>query len=156
MSVLRHALRLAAAAVITTGITAAISVNSADAQRRLGEFRQEQWQELDNRRVAPGTGSVNMPVGRHEGRHTAIRLQVLDEPMFIRSLQVTYENNTRNDIPIRRLLRPGETTEPLDLEGGARLIRDVQVTFQGYFLGHVKFPAEKDTQNLREAVGFVR
>ncbi len=126
MSVMRYALRFAAAALVT----GAAIVGTADAQRRGGEFRQEQWQELDNRRVAPGTNNIVLPVGRFEGRHTAIRLQVLDEPMFIAGMRVTYENGTQNEIPIRRLMRPGETTEPLDLEGGVRLIREVQVSFR--------------------------
>ncbi len=126
MAVMRYALRLAAAAFVSGLVFA----GSADAQRRSGEFRQEQWQELDNRRVAPGTNNVTLPVGRFEGRHSAIRLQVLDEPIFVAGLRVTYENGTRNEIPIRRLMRPGETTEPIDLEGGARLIREVQVSFQ--------------------------
>ncbi len=126
MSVLRYAMRTAAAVLVAGSVL----TGTADAQRRWGEFRQEQWQELDNRRVAPGTNSITLPVGRFEGRHTAIRLQVLDDPIFVAGFRVIYENGTQNEIPIRRLMRPGETTEPIDLEGGARLIREVRVSFQ--------------------------
>lgn len=103
---------------------------SADAQRRWGEFRAEQWQQLDAKRVQPGTRNTVMQVGRLDGRHTAVRLQVLDDAIFIQSLVVTYGNGTQTEIPVRRLMRPGETTPPLDLEGDARFIRDVNVTFR--------------------------
>lgn len=127
MLLMRYAQRVAAA----TAMSAMLFAGAAEAQpRRWGEFRQDQWQQIDTRQIAPGTNNVVLPVSRFDGRHTAVRLQVLDEPVFITALQVTYQNGTQNQIPIRRLLRPGEVTQPLDLEGGARLIRDVRVSFQ--------------------------
>jgi hypothetical protein len=107
------------------------SMSGADAQQhRWSQFYEDQWQELDTQRVQPGTQQITMQVGRREGRHNAIRLRVMDEPVFIRSLVVTYGNGTSTEIPVRRLLRPGEATEPLDLEGEERFIRNVTVSFR--------------------------
>lgn len=126
MKTVRKWLLLAVAAV-ATGV---LAVPTAEAQRRWGQFQENQWEELDNRSVAPGTREITLPVGRREGKHTAIRLRVMDDPIFIRQIRVTYGNGTQTEIPIRRLIRPGETTEPIDLEGDARFVREVNVEFR--------------------------
>lgn len=90
-------------------------------------FDPARWVEMDVKRVTTRDTRVVMPVGRQEGRHGAIRLRVLDTRLFIRSLTVTYGNGTSTEIPVRRVLGEGDATEPIDLEGDLRFIKEVVV-----------------------------
>lgn len=111
--------------------TVTLAAPSADAQRRWGDFRENQWEVMEERQVRPGTSSVVLPAaGRRGATYTGIRIRVLDEPIYVDSLRIVYGNGTEDDRPIRRVMRPGETTEPIDLEGGARYIQAVRVVFR--------------------------
>ena len=73
-----------------------------------------------------------MPVGRGEGRHARIRLRVLEEPLFVRSVTVVYGNGETSEFNFRGALEPGESSPPLDLAGADRRrgIRQVVVSLR--------------------------
>ena len=116
------------AAVATAGLL--IAGSPADAQRRNYDDRVEAWDELDVRAIDPRSDNITMPVGRREGQHTAIRLRVLDDSIFIRRINVVYGDGTSSGIALRRSLGSGEMTEAIDLEGDRRFIREVQVFYR--------------------------
>jgi hypothetical protein len=117
--------------VALAALLLAASVSAADAQRRWGEYRDTQWEVIQERQVRPGARDVVIPAeGRSGSRYTAIRVQVLDEPLFITGLSVQYGNGQISEIPVRRIMRPGDTTEPIDLEGGGRYINAIRVGIQ--------------------------
>ncbi|MFM2423370.1 MAG: hypothetical protein RL291_1900 [Pseudomonadota bacterium] len=122
---------VATLAVLAPPASAQFGPGGFDRERR-GErprtpFDASRWQELETRNVSARDDRVVLPVGRQEGRHSSIRLRVLDTPLFVRRLTVVYGNGTQTEIPVRRVLGEGDVTEPIDLEGDLRFIREVIV-----------------------------
>lgn len=66
-------------------------------------------------------------VGRREGRYQAIRLFAKGGDVEINDLKVVYGNGRPDDIQVRKLLRQGEQTRPLDLQGRDRFIRQLEL-----------------------------
>lgn len=88
----------------------------------------DQYQELDIQRVDLRSDRFVMPVGRGEGRVSAIKLRVLDNPVFVRRLEILYGNGRSQEVRIGEVLEPGRETRVIDLEGDLRFIREVVVT----------------------------
>lgn len=66
-------------------------------------------------------------VGRREGRYQAIRLFAKGGDVEINDLKVVYGNGLPDDIQVRKHLRQGDQTLPLDLKGRDRLIRQLEL-----------------------------
>jgi hypothetical protein len=58
-------------------------------------------------------------VGRKEGRFRKIALRAVGNDIEVLDLKVFYTNGAPDDIPVRRVLRAGQRSEPLDLKGAA-------------------------------------
>ncbi len=58
-------------------------------------------------------------VGRKEGRFRRIALRAIGNDIEVLDLKVIYTNGAPDDIPVRRVLRAGQQSEPLDLKGAA-------------------------------------
>jgi len=69
-------------------------------------------------------------VGRQEGRFRQILLRVSRNDIELVDLRVVYGNGAVDDIPVRRFIRRGEETPPLDLKGEARAIDRVELTYR--------------------------
>lgn len=89
------------------------------------------WQELGCQPVSLfGTDRDSVRVGRREGRFKAIRLYVRGADVEMLDLKVIYANGQPDDIQVRSLLREGQRTRPLDLEGHARSIDRVDMVYR--------------------------
>mgnify|MGYP001005086127 CR=1 FL=1 len=75
------------------------------------------YAELDVQTFPVGQTEVRMPVGWKEGAYRAIRLRALDDPVFIRRVQIRYENGYVEETRIRQDLNPGDMTSDIDLAG---------------------------------------
>ncbi len=100
-------------------------------------------------RMGPGPGSPTQPgmwdrlgtrmVGfqvdndafdlQGEGRFRALRLCVARNAVQFRDVEVHFGNGERQDLPVRRFIRAGACTPPLDLDGRERRIRRVVMTY---------------------------
>jgi len=69
-------------------------------------------------------------VGRQEGRFAQILLKVERNDIELLDLKVVYGNGEADDIPVRRIIRKGEETGPLDLKGRSRAIDRVELTYR--------------------------
>ena len=69
-------------------------------------------------------------VGRQEGRFKAIRLHARGGDVEMLDLKVVYANGEPDDIQVRRVLRRGERTNPLDLRGWQRSIDRVEMLYR--------------------------
>jgi len=95
------------------------------------EPRRDAWIELGCHQVAlVGKDRDIIPVGRREGRFKAIRLGVRGSDVEVRDLTVVYANGEPDNLQVRRLIRAGEFTRPLDLKGWERAIDRVEMTFK--------------------------
>jgi hypothetical protein len=84
------------------------------------------WIDLGCRRVAVDRVDRDViPVGRRTGGFKKIRLSSRGGDVHLLDLDVVYNGGQHDDIQVRRLLRQGERTRPLDLRGWERRIERV-------------------------------
>lgn len=89
------------------------------------------WTELGCKQVALfGRDRDSVEVGRREGRFKAIRLHVRGADVEMLDLRVIYANGAPDDIPVRRVIRQGDRTAPLDLRGFERSIQRVDMVYR--------------------------
>jgi hypothetical protein len=101
--------------------------DDALAQRR-GE--REEWVELGCKEVSFRVDRDVLPVGRQEGRFYAIRLYARGGAVEMLNLRVVYANGDPDNIAVRHVLDRGERTRPLDLQGRARSIRNIEMVYR--------------------------
>lgn len=70
-----------------------------------------------------------IPVGRRDGRFRAIKLRVSGNDIELRDLDVVYGNGANDDLQVRSLIRAGGETRWIDLRGGNRFIRQINLTY---------------------------
>ena len=131
-----------------------LAAGDASAQRRDRERDRDrdrdrgQWELLGTQAVGFRVNRDVINVGRREGRFTRIALEARDNDIFIMDLKVIFLNNDVQDIPVRAQLRRDERTRPLDLIGGERGIRQIQIVYRARpgFGGHalLRVYGEKD------------
>lgn len=108
---------------------------SASAQRdrdrgRDRDWNRDQWELLGDKRVGLGVDRDVINVGRREGRFEKIRLEVLDNDVFLLDLKIVYGNGDVQDFPVGALIRRGSGTRPIDLTGGDRFIDRIEMTYR--------------------------
>ena len=119
-------MRLVKITAAMLALAVAVPVQSSQAQRR-----DSGWERLGCRSVAlAGRDRDVIPVGRRDGRFRAIRLAAAGNDVNVLDLKVVYGNGAVDDIQVRRRLRQGERTGPLDLRGRERFIQRVELTYR--------------------------
>ena len=88
------------------------------------------WELLGQQKVGFLVDRDVIKVGAREGAFTTIELRVTGNAIEFLDLKVIYANGTVDDIPVRRIVRAGGTTGPLDLKGQARRIDRVQMVYR--------------------------
>ncbi len=112
---------LLAAALVFTGMMA----SDAFAQRRDSD-----WVDLGCQTVSFRVDRDVLRVGRRDGRFGAIRLHARGGDVEMLDLRVVYANGQPDDIPVRRVLRRGDRTNPLDLRGSDRFIDRIEMVYR--------------------------
>jgi len=91
-----------------------------------GPGRGDNWQLLGSTRVGGfGADRDVIDVGRREGQFENIALQVREGAAYIVEVSVIYGNNDAQRIDIRRPLKDGERSPPLNLQGRGRAIKSI-------------------------------
>lgn len=112
------AVLLTALLVATVGITSA-----AFAQRT------DDWELLGATRIGGyGFDRDEIDVGTSKGRFEKIRVRARSSGVYIRDLRVVFGNGEAQDIRLGDRLREGSVSAPIDLAGGERLIKHIEVT----------------------------
>jgi hypothetical protein len=94
--------------------------------RGTGPGRGDNWQLLGSTRVGGfGADRDVIDVGRREGQFENIALQVRGGAAYIVEVSVIYGNNDAQRIDIRRALKDGERSPPLNLQGRGRAIKSI-------------------------------
>lgn len=92
---------------------------------------EREWTELGCKQVSLfGRDRDTIGVGRREGRFKAIRVHVRGADVEMLDLHVIYANGAPDDIPVRRVIRQGDRTGPLDLRGFERSIRQIDMVYR--------------------------
>ena len=88
------------------------------------------WVDLGCQTVSFRVDRDVLRVGRRDGRYGAIRLHVRGGDAEMLDLRVIYTNGEPDNIQVRRILRRGDRTNPLDLRGGERLIDRIEMVYR--------------------------
>jgi hypothetical protein len=106
--------------------------------------RAPQWVVLGCRDVNFLADHDVIPVGRRDGRFTAIRIQVIGNEIHMYDLKVVYGNGAPDDIPVRLDIKAGGRTVAKDLRGRDRVIQRIEMAYgsKPNFKGHAKVCAE--------------
>lgn len=95
--------------------------------------RGDAWQLLGSTRIGGmGIDHDVIDVGRREGRFKSIVLEAREGAVFIVDLTIVYANNDVQRIDLRRSLRGGERTPPLNLQGRDRQIRRIEIAARAW------------------------
>ncbi len=93
--------------------------------------RPEAWVELGCQQVSfVGRDRDVIRVGRRDGRFSAIRLRARNNDVEMLDLRVVYGNGEPDDIPVRRVIRVGSQSGPLDLRGRDRFIERIEMVYR--------------------------
>jgi hypothetical protein len=129
---LRHVVSAMAGALALASMLATDALAQRfERERERGERRDRgEWVELGCKEVSLRVDRDVVPVGRREGRFSAIRLYARGGDVEMLDLKVIYANGDPDDIRVRRILERGERTRPLDLRGRARTINSIQMVYR--------------------------
>ena len=68
-----------------------------------------------------------IPVGREAGRFASIRVAVERSDVAFHDIRVIYLDGEVDTLAVRRLIRAGDTSPPLNLKGDSRFIREIEL-----------------------------
>jgi hypothetical protein len=89
------------------------------------------WVELGCQKVSfLGKDRDVVKVGRKEGRFKAIRLKVSGNDVEMLDLKVIYAGGQPDDLSVRKVIRAGSQSGPLDLKGRERAIERVEMVYK--------------------------
>ena len=60
----------------------------------------------------------------------SLRLKVIDAPVEFTDITVVYENDMRQDISVRKLIKRGDETRAIDLKGNDRAIKKIILMYK--------------------------
>jgi len=121
---------LGLAAATAASLSMILPIDSANAQRRPPSNRPGTWELLGSQKVNFGADRDVIRVGRREGQFRAIKLRVQDNDIEVLDLKVVYANGAPDDIRVRQNIRKNGETRTIDLKGGTRAIREIQLTYK--------------------------
>ena len=121
-------------AAVTALVCTAVIVPDALAQRRdrdRDRDRDREWVQLGCQDVSfRGRDRNSICVGRSEGRFRAIRLTARGNDVEVRRLSVVYGSGDADELDVQRVIRRGDRTDRLDLKGGDRAIRKIDMVYR--------------------------
>ena len=114
--------------------TLGVMTVDAQAQRRDRDKNDRggnQWVQLGCQQVSfRGRDRDSIRVGRKEGRFKAIRLAARGNDVEVLDLNLIYGNGNPDDIRVQRVIRSGDRTDPLDLQGRDRSIDRIEMVYR--------------------------
>jgi hypothetical protein len=88
------------------------------------------WEMLGSQRVGFRQDRDVITVGLREGSFRTILLRVRENDVEFNRVTVVFGNNTKQDLDIRRVIRDGGHSGRLDLEGEARFIKEIRLSYR--------------------------
>ena len=128
-------MRLKQIGVLVAALSIMGTLSQAQAQRRDrdrdNDRGKREWVQLGCQQVSfRGRDRDSIRVGRREGRFQAIRLAARGNDVEVLDLKVVYGNGNPDDIRVGRVIRSGECTDSLDLQGRDRAINRIDMVYR--------------------------
>ncbi|MBI1385197.1 MAG: hypothetical protein GC150_09825, partial [Rhizobiales bacterium] len=93
------------------------------------------WVELGRQPVGIGLDKDVIQLDRADGRFDGLKLRVENGNVLLLGINVVFGNGDRQDIPVTGLMRSGQETTTLDLDGGRRFIDRIELQYGTLGLG---------------------
>ncbi|MFQ5738971.1 MAG: hypothetical protein ACE5JX_08135 [Acidobacteriota bacterium] len=90
----------------------------------------DDWRLLGERVVRWGGDHDVLMVTGSRGAFKKIKLRVKSNGIELRDLKVYFRNGKVQDVKVRKFIRAGGETRSIDLNGGARVIRKVELSYK--------------------------
>lgn len=103
-------------------------LSTGDAAARRGGKRG--WELLGSQKVGFIADKDVIQVGRKDGDFSKIKLRVKGNEVEFLDVKVIYGNGQPDDIKIRNKIRAGGETRAIDLKGGDRFIRRIELVYR--------------------------
>jgi hypothetical protein len=116
--------------IVAAGVALSSMPFGLQAQEKFGR-----WEKLGERKVNLIADRDVIQVGKREGGFRQIRIHVLDNAVTVESVVVVYGNGGNDDLPVRALIPAGGKSRVIDLRGGKREIRRVEMRFKSIRTG---------------------
>ena len=94
-----------------------------------------QWVRLGERIVNDRIERDVIEVTSSRGKFTAIRLEVRKHGVRFLDMKVVFGDGTTQDVPLQTVIMAGGESRVIDLNGGARVIRRVEFTYEARSIG---------------------
>lgn len=106
----------------------ALTMAVGDAEAKRGGKRG--WELLGSQKVGFIADKDVIQVGRQDGDFSKIKLVVKDNEVEFKDVDVVYGNGQKDDIQVRNKIRAGGETRAIDLKGGERFIKRVELRYK--------------------------
>ncbi len=93
------------------------------------------YERISVTRLRPGAESVDLDIGREEGRFAQLRFRPIGGRLRIAATRVVYGNGETDRDRFQQNLRDGEASDALDLEGRRRAVRKVTLALADHRFG---------------------
>jgi hypothetical protein len=104
---------------------------AADARPRRG------WELLGETTVTDRADHDVVPVTARRGTFSAIRLRVFERAVQFHDLKIHFANGDVEDVPLRKVIPAGGESRTIDVPGGDRVIRSIELRYDAQSLaGH--------------------
>jgi hypothetical protein len=88
------------------------------------------WSYLGDKWVNFGVDHDELFLGNFKDDVRQIRLRVTDGPVHIMDMKVHFDNGSVQDVPIRSLIRQGDQSRVIDLDGGLRHLNKIAFWYE--------------------------
>ncbi len=89
----------------------------------------EDWKKLGTREVTDRIDHDHIVVGADEGRFTKLQLRASRSPVRLRRVVIVFGDGNKQTIERNFVIRKGDKSPVLDLDGGKRIIKRVTFTY---------------------------
>lgn len=88
------------------------------------------WSYLGDKWVNFGVDHDELFLGNFKDDVRQIRLRVTDGPVHIMDMKVHFDNGSVQDVPVRSVIRQGDQSRVIDLDGGLRHLNKITFWYE--------------------------
>ena len=89
----------------------------------------DRWVKLGDLHVSDRTDRDALKIGVKRGRFEAVRLGAKGRAIQFHDVKIHFENGDVQDVQLRNVVRAGQWTRAIDLQGGNRAIDKIVMTY---------------------------
>lgn len=88
------------------------------------------WQFIADKWVSFGVDRDVIHLGDLRDDFRQIKVRVTDAPLRMLDMKVHFDNGDVQDVPLRAVIRKGEETRVIDLDGGLRHLKKIEFWYE--------------------------